>query len=460
MPMFSSEIGSLVADLAARRAARQEDNADARARQTLLSYIQDPIYAQAANEAANQDQQDTGATAPLLTTQAATPEFGFTPAPGATVTPMLTGLQPIVQNPRDASQGFLNSQSGVSVSGRNRAESILFPMLTEKENRDLRWKQAELDQLVRARPGLVSRMYAGEAGAKPIDDRIRELQSEIEKGQQANERLKSTQMLTGQKLISSYSNKESQDARLKAAKELQESRARTQTAIAQGKLDLEHLKLAVNSSLKATDQVLKRYGIDKAYLSSQGGMMRAIQTGTLDDELKQAGMDAATVDRAMGGIRRAVASLQSTDPKDWERAAEGLMDPSMDFERVLSGDVVTPTTFAEAAAEYNARVPEWMQINGVITQAQADEMNAARAASHVAATKKIGALKPGEAPPKFFQGPGGEWYIRYTESGGSGGGAKKPSRIPSAAPAGSSLVPDPKPSSVKKTRRKATAADF
>ena len=431
MPMFSSDIGNLIADLAMRQAKRQEDNADARARQTLLSYIQDPLYAQPA------ETPQAPPAAPLVTAPVASSTvFGFTPASGGTVTPMLTGIKPIIPVPGDVSQSGSQAEGGVSEAGRNKAEAILFPMLTKQENRDLSRKQAELDQLVRARPGLVSRMYAGEAGAKPIDDRIRELQSEIEKGQQANERLKSTQMLTGQKLISSYSNKESQDARLKVAKELQESRARTQTAIAQGKLDLEHLKLAVNSSLKATDQVLKRYGIDKAYLSSQGGMMRAIQTGTLGDELKQAGMDAATVDRAMGGIRRAVASLQSTDPKDWERAAEGLMDPSMDFERVLSGDIVTPTTFAEAAAEYNARVPEWMQINGVITQAQADEMNAARVASHVAATKKIGALKPGEAPPKFFQGPGGEWYIRYTESGNSGSSPKKKPRIaPKAEPA-------------------------
>lgn len=428
MPMFSSDIGNLIADLAMRQAKRQEDNADARARQTLLSYIQDPLYAQPA------ETPQAPPSAPLVTAPvASSAEFGFTPASGGTVTPMLTGIKPIIPVPGDVSQSGSQAEGGVSEAGRNKAEAILFPMLTKQENRDLSRKQAELDQLVRARPGLVSRMYAGEAGAKPIDDRIRELQIEIEKGQQANERLQTNQMLTGQRLVSSYSSRESQSARLAAMKEMSDARERTKRSIAAGRLDFDRRKLLVNSTLQGLEQTIRLYGIKSAYLSSPAALQRAVMTGTLDEELRQAGLDENTIGKTLGGIRRGVLRLQSQDPNDVNQGASELMDTQMDLEHLLAmGPAPEPNKWANL---YNSIAPEGLQVQAV-TPEQASEIQKANENLQATENTTIGTLKPGEAPPNFIFGPGGVRYMRVSEETGAIAPARpKPRIAPKAAPA-------------------------
>jgi hypothetical protein len=417
MAMFSDGLGQLVANLGARRGARQESNADARARQMLLSSIQDPLYAgptpdqvQAANVAAESLAPATGGG-----------QFGFTPAPGSTVAPMLTGLQPIITDPIDASQSSSKSERGVSGASRNKVETLLFPMLTKAENRDLSRKTAELDQLVRARPALVSRMYAGEAGAKPIDDRIRALQTEIEKGQSANERLLTSQMMTGQRLISSYSSGESQAARLAAQRDMAAARESTKRAIAAGRLAFDDKKLAVNSSLKGLDQMISLYGIKSNYLSSPAALQRAVMTGELDRELLQHGFDENTIGKTVGGIRRGVLLIQSQNPDDITRGASILMDAQMDMERLLgTGPDPEPNKWA---AKYNEFAPEGLQVDAISPE-QADEIKKANATLRETENPQLGTLKPGEAPPKLVF-PGGPTSVRVTESTSS----TRPSKV-------------------------------
>lgn len=410
MPMFSSEMGALIANLGARRGARQEANADARARQMLLSSIQDPLFAQAQEREAAQQAQAAAPPPPPGN------EFGFTPAPGTTVTPMLTGLQPIIPDPGSASQSGSKSQGGVSGAGRNQAEALLFPMLTKAENRDLSRKTKELDELVRARPALVSRMYAGEAGAAPIDARIKELQAEVEKGQASNERLLTNQMLTGQRLVSSYSTRESQAANLAARKEMADARESTRRDIAAGRLDFDRRKLLVNSTLKGMDQTVRLYGIKSAYLSSPAALQRAVMTGTLDQELIQAGMDENTVGKTVGGIRRGTLLVQSQNPDDVIQGATILMDAQMDLERLLgTGPDPEPDKWGSL---YNSIAPEGMQVEALSPE-RASEIAAANKTLRETENTQLGTLAPGEKPPEFLFSNGTK-YVRASESTSGG----------------------------------------
>lgn len=439
MPMFSPEMGRLVADFAGRRAARQEANADARARQMLLSQIQDPLFAQAQEREAAQQAQAAAPPPPPGN------EFGFTPASGATVTPMLTGLQPIIPDPGSASQSGSKSQGGVSGAGRNQAEALLFPMLTKAENRDLSRKTKELDELVRARPALVSRMYAGEAGAAPIDARIKELQAEVEKGQASNERLLTNQMLTGQRLVSSYSTRESQAASLAARKEMADARESTKRSIAAGRLDFDRRKLLVNSTLKGMDQTVRLYGIKSAYLSSPAALQRAVMTGTLDQELIQAGMDENTVGKTVGGIRRGTLLVQSQNPDDVIRGATILMDAQMDLERLLgTGPDPEPDKWGNL---YNSIAPEGMQVDALSPE-RAAEIAAANKTLRETENTQLGTLAPGEKPPEFVFSNGSK-YVRVSESTSR----TRPSKIDPPKATSKGAAP-------KKGRRKATAADF
>ena len=427
MPMFSDEIGTLVADLARRRGARQEANADARSRETLLNYVQAPLFAQGQEDPSQQETAAATATSPMLTGG----QFGFTPAPGATVTPMLTGLQPIIDDPGSASQGGSKSERGVTGAGRTQAEAILFPMLTKAENRDLSRKTAELDQLVRARPALVSRMYGGEDAAKPIDSRIKELQTEIDKGQQSNERLQTNQMLTGQRLVSSYSTSESQQASLAAKRDMADARDRTRTAIAAGRLEFDNKKLLVNSTLHGMDQVVRLYGIKSGYLSSPAALQRAVMTGTLDQELQQAGMDENTIGKTVGGIRRGTLLVQSKDPADVVKGSQVLMDAQMDLERLLgTGPDPEPDKWGNL---YNSIAPEGMQVQA-LTPEKAAEIKAANENLRTTENTQLGTLAPGEKPPEFVFSNGSK-YVRVSGSTSSTNPAPRTSKIAPAAAA-------------------------
>ena len=327
MPLFSEDLGRQIFDLGNARGARDEQarNAVLLASAALQrnaamgnfgaqpSGQSDPYQISAPTSASLQTEEYL---APEAEKSADTSKTYFSQGFAPTL-PFVSTL-PAPKSGGSVSQSSSYKRSGISGSGRDKAENLMFSLLENRDEPDIESMRRRVNYMRAQRPIIVANLYGGESSPelKGYDSELAAAQTELDNAIEAKGKAEDRALQVSQKAVASFAAQEIQAAKMQQVKDLAEKRDKLQRDIARNRLSFDETKLFVESTLRQIDQELKDQGIYTELLANPQYFNSLVMSGKLGPEMANYIRRSNELRSYMSRMGQAASRAQSTNPQD------------------------------------------------------------------------------------------------------------------------------------------------